>query len=349
MRKIFLIIFLNITLIYCVISVEAMDFTAPSPPSAADPYMPEETESFGDGLRKILMDGIEILMPSLTEAVTQCAALIGIVILLSFADHFSGTSVKTVNLVGTVMISALMIQSSNTMIHLGIETVKEVTDYGNLLFPVLAGALAAQGAGVTSASLYAATAAFSALLSSAVSYLVAPMLYIYLVLTIANAATDDTILGKARDFVKWLVTWGLKISLYVFTGYMAISGVVTGSTDAARLKATKLTISGMVPVVGGILSDASESIIISAGIMKNSVGIYGLLVIGALWIEPFLKIGLQYLLLKGSSSICEVFSIKPVSTLLKGFSTAMGLVLAMTGAVCLMLLISVVCFMKGVS
>jgi stage III sporulation protein AE len=149
--------------------------------------------------------------------------------------------------------------------------------------------------------------------------------------------------------VKWLMTWCLKIILYVFTGYMGITGVVSGATDAAAMKATKLTISGMVPVVGGILSDASEAILVGAGVMKNAAGIYGLLAVISICIQPFLQIGVQYLLLKLTGAVCGVLGCKEISKLIQDFSTAMGLLLAMTGSVCLLLLISIVCFMKGVS
>ena len=115
------------------------------------------------------------------------------------------------------------------------------------------------------------------------------------------------------------------------------------------LKATKLTISGMVPVVGSIMSDASEAVLVSAGLMKNAAGIYGLLAVIALWIGPSVQIGLQYLMLKGTAGICEMSGAKHMSELMKDFSSAMGMVLAMTGAVCLMFLISIICFMKGVS
>ena len=115
------------------------------------------------------------------------------------------------------------------------------------------------------------------------------------------------------------------------------------------LKATKLTISGMVPVVGNIISDASEAVLVSTGIMKNAAGIYGLLAILAIWIGPFLQIGIQYLLLKLTSGICEMFTVKSISDLVNDFAAAMGLILAMTGSVCLMFLISTICFMKGVS
>ena len=120
------------------------------------------------------------------------------------------------------------------------------------------------------------------------------------------------------------------------------------SADAAALKATKLVISGFVPVIGSIISDASETILVSAGVMKNAAGIYGLLAILAICVGPFLRIGIHYLLLKLTAAICGVFGSKQIGGVIKDFSGAMGYVLAMTGTVCLLLLISVVCFMKGV-
>lgn len=48
------------------------------------------------------------------------------------------------------------------------------------------------------------------------------------------------------------------------------------------------------------------------------------------------------------AAICGIFGAKPATDLIEDFSTAMGLLLAMTGASCLLLLISSVCFMKGV-
>ncbi|MBE6974610.1 MAG: hypothetical protein E7436_03870 [Ruminococcaceae bacterium] len=107
--------------------------------------------------------------------------------------------------------------------------------------------------------------------------------------------------------------------------------------------------SGAVPVVGGILSDASEAVLVGAGVMKNAVGIYGTVALIALWIAPFLRIGIQYLLLKLTAALCAVVDSKAINDLVTSFSGAMGLLLAMTGSVCVLLLISMVCFMKGVS
>ena len=349
MRNAILIFFVLAVAILCCNPVDAMEFSAPEAPKEAYPYLPEKEETFGQGLWKIFCDGIDAFLPSLSEAAMQCAGMIGLSVLLSFSKKLSAQTEGVVNLAGTALISGLLLQSSKTMIRLAVDTVKEITSYGNLLIPVMTGALAAQGRSITAATLYTTTVTFSTVLSNVISNLLAPMLYMFILLTVVQSATEDKTVEKAAKFIKWITTWGLKISLYVFTGYMSISGAVTGSTDAAKLKAAKLTISGMVPVVGGILSDASESILVSAGIMKNSAGVYGLFVFASLLIEPFLKIGFQYLLLKATAAVCESFDIKQIAGLLKGFSTTMGLLLAMTGSVCLMLTISVVCFMKGVS
>ena len=164
----------------------------------------------------------------------------------------------------------------------------------------------------------------------------------------ANAAIGDDLLKKLRDFLKWLMTWVLKTVLYVFTGYMGITGVVSGTTDAAALKAAKLTISGVVPVVGGILSDASEAVLVSAGVVKNAAGIYGIFAVLALIAEPFFRIGVHYLILKFTAAVCGIFGSKRITELIDDFTSVMGLLLAMTGTVCLLILISTVCFLRGV-
>ena len=82
--------------------------------------------------------------------------------------------------------------------------------------------------------------------------------------------------------------------------------------------------------------------------MKNAAGLYGVFAVLALFVIPFLKIGIQYLLLKLTSAVCNMVGYKPAVELIQDFSAGMGLVLAMTGTVCLLQLISLVCFMKGI-
>lgn len=326
----------------------AAELTAPSVPDSGEAVMPERADSFGEGLWQLFMTAVGLLHPDIREAASVCLRVIAITLLASIVKTFPGSVKDTADLVCTVAIGMLLLQSTQSLVHLGTETVTEMSEYGKLLLPVMTAALAAQGGLTGSASLYAGTALFNSLLSSLISGLLVPMIYLFLALAVANSAMGEDVLKKIRDFVKWLMTWCLKIILYVFTGYMGITGVISGTTDAAALKAAKLTISGVVPVVGGILSDASEAVLVSAGLVKNSAGIYGMLAILAVCIGPFLKIGAHYLLLKATAAITGVFGSKRVCNLIEDFSGAMGLLLAMTGSVCLLLLISTVCFLKGV-
>ena len=326
----------------------AVEFTAPEAPENVQDLVPREPETFGEGLWYVVKKALGKLQPALMEAAQTCLSVIAAVLLTSLLRAFPGGGKSVAELACTVCVAGILLKAAHSLIYLGTETVTQLSEYGKLLLPVMTAAMAAQGASITSAALYTGTAAFDALLGSLISTFLVPGIYIYLALSVANSAMGEEMLKKLRDFVKWLITWGLKIVLYVFTVYMGVTGVISGSADASALKVTKIAISGMVPVIGGMLSDASEAILVSAGIVKGAVGLYGLLAVLAIWIQPFLQIGAQYLLLKLTAAICGVFGTKQASDLIQDFSTAMGILLAMTGTMCLLLLISTVCFVKGV-
>lgn len=330
------------------VPVKAEQWEPPEAPPEAEEYMPEDTQSFSEGLWYVIKAGIKTLEPSLAEAGKACLSVMVVVLLLSLLEVYTGKLPPVTPLAGAVMVGLTLLAPSRSLIGLGTDTVRQLSEYGKLLLPVMSAALAAQGGVTASASLYAGTVLFDAILGALVVKLIVPLLYVYLCLGIAAGGIGQQVLTTFKDFIKWLMTWTLKTILYVFTGYMGITGVVSGVTDAAAMKAAKLTISGMVPVVGGILSDASEAVLVSAGVMKNAAGVYGLIAIAAIWIGPFLRIGVQYLLLKLTTAVCSAMGTRQVCGLLKDFTGAMGILLAMTGAVGLMLLISTVSFMKGI-
>ena len=322
--------------------------SVPTVPDVGKALMPTETDSLGDGLWELVRNALAGLHPDLNEAAGVCFGILAVVLLVAILKLLPGEGERIADFVGAVGISALLLQSSNSLISLGMATVEQISQYGKLLLPVMTSALAAQGGITSSTAIYAGTVLFDSLLCSLIPGLLIPAIYIFLTLCAANAAIGEEILKKMSDFVKWLSVWILKTILYVFTGYIGITGVVSGTTDAAALKAAKLTISGVVPVVGGILSDASEAVLVSAGLVRNAAGIYGILAVLAVFAGPFLRIGCHYLLIKLTGSVCAVFGGKRCTGLVSDFSAAMGLLLAITGSVCLLQLISIVCFLRGV-
>lgn len=332
---------------FLVIPVSAMEFTAPIAPQEALPYMPPEEETFAQGLWYIIKTAVQKLRPELSNAGGICYRLVAVVLLLSIVSSLSSNMNSVIRLAGGVVLGLMMLDSASSMIQLGAQTVTQLGEYTKLLLPVMTAALAAQGGVTSSAALYTGTVMFNTLLTSVISRLIIPAVYIYLCLCVACCCLDQDMLQKVRNTVKGATVWCLKTVLYVFTGYISITGVVSGVVDSSALKATKLTISGAVPVVGGILSDASETILVSAGVMKSAAGVYGIFAALAICIGPFLQIGILYVLLKLAGSVCNMIGYKPAAELVDGFSGGMGIVLAMTGTVCVLLLISLVCFMKG--
>lgn len=330
------------------VPVHAAELSPPKAPEQVQELMPAETESFGEGLWFVLTSALKALEPELAACCGVCLSVMAAVMLSSMLSSVPGMTRSVADLVSAMAIAILLFGGSRTLISAATDAVKTLSEYGKQLLPVMTAAVAAQGGVTASAALYAGTAMFNALLGTVIGSLLTPLVSIYLALSVANAALGDDLLSKLRDFGKWLVTWSLKTILYVFTGYMTVTGVISGTADQAAVKAAKLTISGAVPVVGGILSDASETILVSAGLVKSAVGIYGLLALVAIVIGPFFRIALQYLLLKLTAGISGVLASKTITGLIQDFSGAMGLLLAMTGAQTLLLIISTVCLMKGV-
>lgn len=344
MKKLVLIMML---LLLFAVPVDAVEIEPVEPPDSALDRMPETSGNFGQDLWYVIRSAVFTLRPDLAEGFGVCLRVFSVAALMALLKSYDGAGKSAVELAGVVSISCILLQSAGSMIRLGVDTVQEISRYGTLLLPVMAAGLAAQGGTASSAALYAGTAVFDTLLTNAISKVLVPMVFIFLVLGILNAATGENQIKRLQDIVKWLMVWFLKILMYLFTGFISISGVVSGSADQAALKATKLTISGAVPVVGSILSDASEAILVSVGLAKNAAGVYGILAVIAIFIGPFLTLAVQSAMLKFTAVICGVVSDERSTQVIECFSGAMRFLLGMTGAACLLQLISTVCFMKG--
>ena len=325
-----------------------MDFSAPDPPQSAEAYLPEEADSFGEGLWNVLSAAMETLAPSLTEAARCCLRVFGAVLLAGLAGQFTtGVSAGVLDLAGVAAVAALLLEPSKSLIELGVETVTQLQEYGKLLLPVMASCLAAQGGVTASSALYVGTAVFDAVLSSAVTAVLVPLIWMYLAVSTAHGAVGEPVLAKLRDLLRWAMEWALKLTLYVFTGYMTVTGVVSGTADAAAGKAARIAISGAVPVVGGILSDATDAVLLSASALGSGAGVWGILTVLAVFCAPALRIGAQYLMLKATAAVGESLGGLRCAGLIGDFAGALGLLMALVSTQAVLLLISSLCFLRG--
>ena len=205
------------------------------------------------------------------------------------------------------------------------------------------------GLGGSGAGIGVLTVFFADILLTVTESLLVPMVYLFIGVTAAEAVAREGRLLGLSGLIKKTLTWAMTVTLTLFCSYLAVGGAVAGGADRLTVKMTKMAVSGAVPVVGSILSGATETVLVSAALMKNAAGIYGILAVLAIAVEPFLRIGIQYGMLKLTAAVGSIFGAKEMTDFIGDFCDAMGLLLAMTGGVCLLMLISTVCFMKAVA
>ena len=327
--------------------VRAMDFSAPAAPESAEEFLPKEADTFAEGLWNVLAAAVSALEPSLAGAVKSCVRLFGAMLLVALAGQVLPKGQAVLELTGTAAVAALLLEPSGSLLELGVETVRDLQEYGKLLLPVLASALAATGGVTASTGLYVGTAAFNTLLSAAIPSLMLPILRLLLALSIAHGAVGEPILARLGAMIRTCAEWTLKLGLYLFTGYMAVTGVVSGAADALAGKAAKIAVSGAVPVVGGILSDAADAVLLSAATLGSGAGIWGILTVLAVFLAPALRIGVQYLLLKLTAAAGEALGCGRCAGVVGDFAGVLGLLMALCWTQAVMLLITSVCFLKG--
>ena len=243
-----------------------------------------------------------------------------------------------------ICVSAACIGGLRSMLADGIETVTRTHEYVRLLLPGMTALLTASGNVSGAGALYSAAAVFFDVLLALLSGVLAPLLPVHAALCVADAILPEHRLGKLRDFLKWLLVTLLKWVLYGFSAFLTATGIFAGAVDAQKLRAARTVISGMSPVVGGLVSEASQSILTAAGTLKNAVGLYGMLAVLAICLGPFLKLWLHYLTLKLAAALCGTVGAGRVSGLLEKLSETMGVLVSMTGVSCVLaLLVLVLC------
>ncbi len=311
------------------------------------------TEGFAAGIGHILENLGGQVGGVLHQQLRGAAAVLLVVVLCGAVEGFGqGTGGKVtafLPMAGALSIALLTAGSLDSLIGLGTETIVELSVFSKALLPTLAAATAASGA-VTSATVHQVTTVFFVeLLLELVNGLLVPLVYLYIGALTAAAVLPEGRLGAVAEGLKKAVTWALTTALLAFTVYLSIARVLSGAADGATVKVAKAAISGAVPVVGSILADAAETVLVGAGMLRSTIGVFGMLAILAACAYPFLQLGVQYLLYKLTAFLAAALGAAGLCKLIDGLGGAFGLVLGMTGSCALLLLISVLSSVAAVT
>ena len=272
-----------------------------------------------------------------------------ILLLCQMVEVSCGNRAKSVtSMTGVLAVTACCTVDVRSLVGLGKETMQEISAFSTLLLPALCGISAAAGSAGRATATYALSVFFSNLLVQLGNGVIIPMVYAYIGLASADAVLQKERLKPVREKLGWAVEWGLKGIVYGFIGTVSITGAVAGSADAAAVKTTKTLLSSFVPVVGGIISGAAETLLNSAALIKQSVGAAGMLSILAFVVTPFLKICTSWLMLKFVSVLSGILG-SNLTGLTEGIAGALGYILALVGSSVLIILIACCSMLKVVS
>ena len=318
----------------------------------AEGYGVSEDSSLDEGLSNLFDRALEQAGGLFRAGLATAARLAAVVLLCSLAQSVGESGeggLQAVSIAGALSITALTMTDMAVMIGMGRDTLGKMEGFSGLLLPVMSVLTAATG-GITGAAVrQGATVLFSQLLITAMDRLLIPLVYAYVAASCAYAAVGNPGLKRTAGLLKGTITFVLTALLLAFVGYLTASGAIAGSVDAAAVKAAKLAISRAIPVVGGILSEAAESVLAGAGLLRGMVGTVGVLALLGTCLAPFLHLGCQYLLYQGAALVASAAGPKKLTKLIAMLADALGLVLAMTAASALLLVISLVSAVTAVS
>ena len=304
------------------------------------------SDTLSDGAALLWEKAWRLLTADLHGSLRVMVVLLGAVLLCGVAESgFQAAEhpqiAHFVPISFVLVITMVAAGDMEVMMGAGRETMEQLDVLSKALLPTLAAAVAASGGIVSAGVRQVATVFFANLLLSLIRNVLLPLVYFYVAAASADAMLPGHALKTIAAGIKKVVTWVLTGSLVLFTGYLSLSGAAATSADALTLQMTRTVISAAVPVVGGIISQASGSVVSGAGLLKNSIGIFGMLAVLATCLTPFLRMAMQYLLYKVTAFLAGTAGSGVLVELIQALGSAFGLVLGMVGACVVLLLISI--------
>ncbi len=316
-----------------------------APRSAADIELSSEL-TFEGGLAEIASEvrqGIGEFFSQGITCITVIAAISALCAVVSaMGEAGERLEVKrSVSLVGAIAIVGAASGSVFAVMSMGENAIENIDAFSKMLIPTFAAACAASGRPGAAISSAAATVLFSDILISLIKNVFLPLVYLNLGVAAAGAATENSALERISKLITKSVSWALRVLLGAFVSYITITGIVSGSADKLSMSLVS-TASSAVPVVGNIMAKAAGGVLAGAAVIKNTVGVFGLLVIIATCIMPVAALSVNYALFKLAAVFASPVIDGKLSELTESIGTSFGLVLALVASSGAVIFISVV-------
>ena len=253
---------------------------------------------------------------------------------------------KIVYFVQYLLIVTIIIQSFIPILELTRDTINDVTNFINLLIPLLITLMLTTGSIVTTNIFQPVLIFLSSFIGNFVEDFVIPILLISIVLSIVSNISEKVQVDKLSKSLKTFIIWSLGIALTLFTCVLSLEGTLSSNVDGITAKTAKSAVSSLIPVFGKIMGDTVDSVIGCSNILKNSIGIVGIIVIISIIALPTMKILIMWLSFKITSAICEPVADVRIVKLMEQIADGYKVLLAILLSISMIFIISITLVMK---
>lgn len=268
-------------------------------------------------------------------------------ILKSITDNLENNNIsQIIYFVQYILIVTLIMSNFTEIINLLKETANDLVGFINLLIPLLLTLMMYTGSITTSTLLEPIILFAINFIGNIINDVLIPIVLIIVVFSIISKISERVQIEKLSKFLKSGVSWFLGVVLTVFVGIVSLEGTLSSSVDGITAKTTKAAVSTVIPVVGKVLGDVVDSVLGCGVILKNAVGLVGVIIIIGICILPIIKIATLSIIYSLASAVVQPIADDKIVKLLDEMSGVFKIMLAILCSLSVMLIIGITLVIK---
>lgn len=261
-------------------------------------------------------------------------------ILKSISESLENDTIpKLIYYVQYILIVTIIMSNFSDIVKMVQDTTVNLVGFMNMLVPILITLMMYTGSMITSGVIEPIILFMINFIGNMIQSIIIPLVLIFTSLVVISKLSDKVQIEKLSKFLKSGIVWVLGIVLTIFVGVVSLEGTMSSSVDGITAKTTKAIVSSAIPVVGKILSDSVDTVLGCGIILKNAVGLVGVIVVIGICIMPIIKLATITISYKLLTSVTEPIADKKITSLLEQIGDIFKIFLAILSTLSFMIII----------
>lgn len=284
---------------------------------------------------------INLLVSGIRENFHLLSKLAALCIISGILSAIAGDDVSNICfLICLILITAIAVSVLRETLATAETTIDNLLIFVQSLLPSVS-VLAASSGGVASTAFHPSLFISMQIIIYACRHWFLPLTLFISVLSVINSMSPHFHITKLLETCRLFVKWGLGILMTVYVAFLGIHGFAQALQAGAVSKTVKYAICTFIPVVGSVLSESAESVLSGFFIIKNAVGITGILAVISISAGPLVNILATSVIFRLSASFCEPAADKRITKVISDLAGNVSLVFSILLMVCVMFIISI--------